>query len=180
MEPAVHDDDPVLGFLAEQMVKALGEEHEPGRIGRLRGFEETPMKLLRAASRIQQADVGKERRRCERVVDGVGERGRHLTGADAVPLDLAVERPRAPKCRVPEVAQRGPGAVANCDAAEREHREPAWSPDGKRIVFVHTAARRGSSPDLYVMNADGTGLKRLTRTARTAEWSPAWQPPMPS
>jgi Tol biopolymer transport system component len=59
-------------------------------------------------------------------------------------------------------------------------REPAWSPDGKRIVFVHTAARRGSSPDLYVMNADGTGLKRLTRTARTAEWSPAWQPPMTS
>jgi TolB protein len=38
---------------------------------------------------------------------------------------------------------------------------PAWSPDGKRIVF---ASDRGwTRGDIYVMNADGTGQKRLTR-----------------
>lgn len=43
---------------------------------------------------------------------------------------------------------------------------PAWSPDGKRIVFVSDrGASRGkaSLSDNYVMNADGTGQKRLTR-----------------
>jgi TolB protein len=54
--------------------------------------------------------------------------------------------------------------------------EPSWSPDGTRIVFVRTAAQHGSSPEIYLINADGTGLKRLTHTAHTAEWSPAWQP----
>lgn len=46
---------------------------------------------------------------------------------------------------------------------------PAWSPDGRRIAFL-----RGGNPDsweIYVMNADGTGVEKLTKGA-----SPAWQP----
>lgn len=55
--------------------------------------------------------------------------------------------------------------------------EPVWSPDGKQILFVRSNhASSPKSPDLYVMNADGTSLKRLTHTPRTAEWSPAWRP----
>jgi TolB protein len=47
-----------------------------------------------------------------------------------------------------------------------------WSPDGRRIVF-ELASRRQS--DLAVMNADGTGLRRLTRT-RMLETNPVWSP----
>jgi Tol biopolymer transport system component len=48
----------------------------------------------------------------------------------------------------------------------------AWSPDGRRIVFVR---RRDGNPDLYIMNADGSGQRRLTRTG-TSEVAPAWSP----
>jgi Tol biopolymer transport system component len=36
---------------------------------------------------------------------------------------------------------------------------PAWSPDGTRIAFM--SARNGN-PEIYVMNADGSGQTRLT------------------
>lgn len=53
----------------------------------------------------------------------------------------------------------------------------AWSPDGTRIAFV---SNRGGSHDLdyevYVMNADGSAVKKLTKIdssyASTPEWSP--------
>jgi TolB protein len=60
-----------------------------------------------------------------------------------------------------------------------EERAPAWSPDGKRILFM---CRKGPpaegrvipSFELCVMNGDGSGLKRLTNTGRylTPHWSP--------
>jgi TolB protein len=60
-----------------------------------------------------------------------------------------------------------------------EERAPAWSPDGKHILFM---CRKGSPAEgrviptfeLCVMNADGTGLRRLTKTGRylTPQWSP--------
>jgi Tol biopolymer transport system component len=50
--------------------------------------------------------------------------------------------------------------------------EPAWSPDGSRIAF---ASKRAGSFDLYVMNADGTGTRRLT-TAPADEGHPTWSP----
>jgi len=42
---------------------------------------------------------------------------------------------------------------------------PAWSPDGRRIVFVRLVKRTRYSDltDIYVMNADGTGQQRLIR-----------------
>jgi Tol biopolymer transport system component len=48
--------------------------------------------------------------------------------------------------------------------------EPAWSPDGARIAF---ASRRSGNFDVYVMNADGTGTKRLT-SAKENDSHPTW------
>jgi TolB protein len=50
---------------------------------------------------------------------------------------------------------------------------PRWSPDGSRVVFV---SDRGGDDDLYVMRADGTSLRRLTRTRGAREATPAWSP----
>ena len=50
--------------------------------------------------------------------------------------------------------------------------EPAWSPDGKRIAF---ASRRDGRSHIYVMEADGTGTKKLTSGKHTDE-TPSWSP----
>jgi hypothetical protein len=47
---------------------------------------------------------------------------------------------------------------------------PAWSPDGRHIAFV---SDRDGDPEIYVMRADGTNQKRITR-ARGADWRPVW------
>jgi len=52
-------------------------------------------------------------------------------------------------------------------------RSATWSPDGQKILFV--GARRGTRgklSDIYVMNADGSGQRKLTRRGRDARWSP--------
>jgi len=49
---------------------------------------------------------------------------------------------------------------------------PSWSPDGKQLVFT---GFDGGLSDLYVVNRDGTGLRRLT-TDKYADLHPAWSP----
>jgi Tol biopolymer transport system component len=49
---------------------------------------------------------------------------------------------------------------------------PAWSPDGKRIAFY---SERDGNAELYVMNADGSDERRLTRTPAD-EGYPSWSP----
>ena len=49
--------------------------------------------------------------------------------------------------------------------------DPAWSPDGRRIAFRRFDGQfdgqmgSAGNSDLYVVNADGSGLRRLTRHA---------------
>jgi Tol biopolymer transport system component len=50
--------------------------------------------------------------------------------------------------------------------------DPAYSPDGARIAF---AGRRGTSFDLFVMDADGTGTEQLTSSGEN-DGQPAWSP----
>lgn len=52
--------------------------------------------------------------------------------------------------------------------------QPAWSPDGTRIAFVAFQVNEGNV-DIWLMNADGTNLVRLT-SGPAVELSPHWQP----
>jgi len=56
---------------------------------------------------------------------------------------------------------------------------PAWAPDGGRIAFESDSDPLGLNPEhdreIFVMNADGTGVSQLTRNAIWDE-GPAWAP----
>ncbi|MEZ5102401.1 MAG: hypothetical protein R3C15_21885 [Thermoleophilia bacterium] len=55
--------------------------------------------------------------------------------------------------------------------------EPSWSPDGTRIAFARARVGRGEGEvvsSIYVARADGTGLRRLTRSGDAT--SPTWSP----
>jgi Tol biopolymer transport system component len=90
--------------------------------------------------------------------------------------------------RIVYASRTTPGAplrifVANADGSEPDQlttqgkgdadRSPAWSPDGTRIAFV--SDRDGGFPELYVMNADGGGIRRVT-TNSFIDGNPTWSP----
>ncbi len=64
------------------------------------------------------------------------------------------------------------GSLINLTNDRGEDLMPSWSPDGSRIVFT---SNRNGTADVYVMNADGTGVTRLTRSSGT-EVAPVWSP----
>jgi len=51
--------------------------------------------------------------------------------------------------------------------------DPAWSPDGKHIAFM--SARLGGF-SLFVMDADGSNVRLVTRPEKSFLGSPAWSP----
>ena len=51
---------------------------------------------------------------------------------------------------------------------------PAWSPDGRQLVF-HTH-RHGEASDIYVMDADGNNQRRLTHIPNLINEMPNWSP----
>jgi len=57
---------------------------------------------------------------------------------------------------------------------------PVYSPDGSRVALIRNVDehRKGGSEDtdLYVVNADGSGVHRLTRTPELIEFFPSWDP----
>jgi Tol biopolymer transport system component len=56
------------------------------------------------------------------------------------------------------------------------HGTPAWSPDGTQLAYaVNPSASDASTADLIISNADGAGLRQLTRDGRD-NFLPAWSP----
>ena len=55
---------------------------------------------------------------------------------------------------------------------------PSWSPDGTRIAFVRTSSPAPGQDyvdvDVFVINADGSGLEQVTRTPQVLERRPGW------
>jgi TolB protein len=59
-----------------------------------------------------------------------------------------------------------------------EDGDPQWSPDGKQIVFVrhHFTEHSGDRQAVFIVNADGTGLHRITPLRLRAGDGPDWSP----
>jgi TolB protein len=70
--------------------------------------------------------------------------------------------------RIGGMALDGVTPLTNVD----EDTAPTLSPDGKKVAFM---SRREGQWDVYVVNADGSGLKRLTTDAAN-DGLPAWSP----
>jgi Tol biopolymer transport system component len=66
----------------------------------------------------------------------------------------------------------GSGVPALLEGTGDSDAFPAWSPDGSKIAFE---SQRDGNYEIYTMNADGSGLTRLTYTSwseRFLVWSP--------
>ncbi len=70
------------------------------------------------------------------------------------------------------VADPESGDMINLSRSPRsEDRYPCWSPDGKQVCFM---SDRENATNLWIMNADGTGVRRLNRTPAVC-YMPSWQ-----
>jgi Tol biopolymer transport system component len=97
---------------------------------------------------------------------------------DNTPAPAASGEPGGPGRIVPAsvfvINVDGSGARTLTNRALAFDAHPAWSPDGTRIAFESTVDGRRA---IWVMQADGQGLRRLTDAAgATTETAPAWSP----
>jgi Tol biopolymer transport system component len=60
-------------------------------------------------------------------------------------------------------------------SSPRDEFSPSWSPGG-RLIAYRVNPPRGDEGDIWVMRADGTHKRNLTRSPLTADWSPSWSP----
>ena len=71
-----------------------------------------------------------------------------------------------------KIGAHGGEAVSVTPDSESNDAFPDFSPDGRRLVF---RSMRDGNPEIYVMNADGTGVQRLTHHEAT-DTMPAFSP----
>jgi Tol biopolymer transport system component len=101
---------------------------------------------------------------------------------------LAITRARLPALE--RRAEKTRLVLVNLDGSgERElsgsGTDPTFSPDGSRIAYASARDRNGTlnygdissiATELYVMDADGSNRRRLTRTRNINELAPSWSP----
>lgn len=54
--------------------------------------------------------------------------------------------------------------------------DPAWSNDGKKIVFEHSATGTAAGTDVWVMNSNGSRAHNLTPKSPGFDGDPTWSP----
>jgi Tol biopolymer transport system component len=87
---------------------------------------------------------------------------------------IAFERRLDTGSEVWVVDPAGGGAAARITAADGGGGDPAWSPDGRRLVFTR---RSGAIDGVFVVDADGqSGLLELTADTSCDCDEPAWSP----
>jgi TolB protein len=52
--------------------------------------------------------------------------------------------------------------------------QPSWSPNGTKIAYTRLDQVGESFSELYIMNADGSGVRRMTTTDNVRERNPDW------
>jgi Tol biopolymer transport system component len=53
---------------------------------------------------------------------------------------------------------------------------PKWSPGGDKITFTHGNFGKDARAQIYTMNADGTGITRVTANSSDFNFGPDWGP----
>ena len=71
--------------------------------------------------------------------------------------------------------------LARIAAAGAGAGEPAWSPDGTKLLYVNSshnyAANGAETTQLWTINADGSGNRRIYQLATSGRWPPPfWSP----
>ena len=116
------------------------------------------------------------------VMNGTGNAQRRLTRTAAEERSLTWS-PDGRRIAVVVQGRKGAGPVTsrllyvvNADGSDRRllgrGHAPTWSPDGRKIAF---RSDRDGNGEVYVVNADGTGLRRVTRN-QASDSGPVWSP----
>jgi hypothetical protein len=86
--------------------------------------------------------------------------------------EILVSSNRAGSSDIYSFDRAQPGRLVQLTRDSSAEVNATYSPDGTRIAYVST---RDGNPEIYVMNADGTGSQRVTTTP-AREDSPTWTP----
>jgi TolB protein len=106
------------------------------------------------------------------VVAGAGARSGPANGRIGYLRALGGNEP--PYLHLFSVNPDGSGALDLTPPGYTDVRSFAWSPDGRRIAFS-AIANGDSDPELFVMNASGGGVRRLTNN-HLPDFEPSWSP----
>jgi TolB protein len=90
---------------------------------------------------------------------------------DGTSIFFSADTPDAKESNIFSVRQDGTGLI-QLTKNVGQNTAPSVSPDGKKIAFM--SARSGEKYQIYVMQTDGTGVKKLTNDATAAFCNPIW------